>query len=113
MNEQAIREKLKKIDQSQTMRFWDQLNEASRQKLVSQLATLDLDAIAELAETQVRHKPQIPLPKSIEPVQAYPREPDAQRRQLYQDAEQRGHELLRQGKIAAFLVAGGQGTRLG
>src|SRR5207248_26357 len=67
----------------------------------------------ELAETHVRHKAHIPLPKVIEPVQAFPREPDAARRQLYEDAEQRGHEMLRQGKIGAFLVAGGQGTRLG
>src|SRR5690606_30109098 len=44
----------------------------------------------------------------------YPRIPkdDAQRRQ-YEQAEKRGMELLRQGNIGAFLVAGGQGTRLG
>src|SRR3954452_9330932 len=113
MNEQALREKLKRIDQSHVLRFWDQLNESQRNKLIGQLSALDLDAIAELAETQVRHKPQIDLPKDIQPVQAYPREGDAERRQLYQQAEQRGHELLRQGKIGAFLVAGGQGTRLG
>src|SRR3954447_22060637 len=113
MNEQALREKLKRIDQSHVLRFWDQLNESQRNKLIGQLSALDLDAIAELAETQVRHKPQINLPKDLHPVQAYPREGDAERRQLYQQAEQRGHELLRQGKIGAFLVAGGQGTRLG
>jgi UDP-N-acetylglucosamine/UDP-N-acetylgalactosamine diphosphorylase len=113
MNEQALRDKLKKIGQEHVLRFWNELGEESRKKLLGQLAALHLDSIAELAETEVRHKPQIPLPKTIEPVQAYPRDPDAQRRQLYQDAEQRGHELLRQGQVGAFLVAGGQGTRLG
>ena len=113
MNEREIREKLKKIDQSQILAFWDHLDETQRKRLIGQLETLDLDSIAELAETQVRHKPQVPLPDDIQPVQAYPREPDAARRQLYDDAEQRGHELLRQGKVGAFLVAGGQGTRLG
>ncbi len=34
-------------------------------------------------------------------------------RQLYADADNRGRELLSAGKVAAFLVAGGQGTRLG
>jgi UDP-N-acetylglucosamine/UDP-N-acetylgalactosamine diphosphorylase len=53
------------------------------------------------------------LPKDIQPVQAFPRHPDAARRQLYQDADHKGRELLTQGKVAAFLVAGGQGTRLG
>ncbi|HEY0008316.1 MAG TPA: UDPGP type 1 family protein, partial [Tepidisphaeraceae bacterium] len=32
---------------------------------------------------------------------------------LYKKALARGHELLKAGKVAAFLVAGGQGTRLG
>src|SRR5690349_6216315 len=113
MSDQALREKLKKTEQSQVLQFWPSLSDQQKSKLTAQLEALDLDNIAELAETQVRHKPQIPLPKDIHPVQAYPREPDAARRQLYEDAEQRGHELLRQGKIGAFLVAGGQGTRLG
>jgi UDP-N-acetylglucosamine/UDP-N-acetylgalactosamine diphosphorylase len=39
--------------------------------------------------------------------------PDAALRGLYQDAKNKGQELLRAGKVAAFLVAGGQGTRLG
>lgn len=34
-------------------------------------------------------------------------------RKTWQEAKERGEELLRQGKAAAFLVAGGQGTRLG
>ena len=74
---------------------------------------MDLESIGELAQTQVRNKAAIALPTDIQPVETYPREPDASRRPLYQQAEQRGHELLRQGKVAAFLVAGGQGTRLG
>src|SRR4051812_39178558 len=113
LDEQAIRAKLKQIKQSQVLRFWDSLDDVSRQTLLGQLGALDLDHIAELAEKYVRQKPHFPLPKKIEPAQAYPRTPDAQRRQLYQDAEQRGHEFLRQGKVGAFLVAGGQGTRLG
>lgn len=113
MNEQAMREKLQKVGQAHILRFWDQLDDASRQELIAQLNALDLDAIAELAETQVLHKPQIDLPKDIRPVQAYPRVPDDSRRKLYADAESRGRELLKQGKVAAFLVAGGQGTRLG
>jgi UDP-N-acetylglucosamine/UDP-N-acetylgalactosamine diphosphorylase len=43
----------------------------------------------------------------------YPRRPGPGQEKLYADAERRGMDLLRQGKVAAFLVAGGQGTRLG
>ncbi len=109
----ALREKLESIHQQNVLRFYDQLNSESQKKLESQLRALDLDHIAELAETQVKEKAALPLPKNIEPAKAYPREADAQHRGLYHDAEKRGHELLRQGKIGAFLVAGGQGTRLG
>jgi UDP-N-acetylglucosamine/UDP-N-acetylgalactosamine diphosphorylase len=38
---------------------------------------------------------------------------DEKQRQLYRDAQKRGEDLLRAGKVGAFLVAGGQGTRLG
>jgi UDP-N-acetylglucosamine/UDP-N-acetylgalactosamine diphosphorylase len=109
----SLRKKLASIGQEQVLRFFDQLDEKSKQKLVSQLGAMDLDHIASLVETQVKHKAAIPLPRDIKPAEAYPRQADAKHRQLYLDADQRGHELLKQGKVAAFLVAGGQGTRLG
>jgi UDP-N-acetylglucosamine/UDP-N-acetylgalactosamine diphosphorylase len=105
--------KLKRIGQDHVLRFHDQLDPAGRATLVKQLEALDPDSIAELAETYVRHKPPVALPRDIKPVKPYPREPGAEHRQLYADAERRGRELLRQGKVGAFLVAGGQGTRLG
>ena len=48
---------------------------------------------------------------TIRPV--YPRVADAGREALYESACRRGHELLAAGKVGAFVVAGGQGTRLG
>jgi UDP-N-acetylglucosamine/UDP-N-acetylgalactosamine diphosphorylase len=113
MNIAELKQKLTAIGQAQVLRFYDQLDPTGKRKLETQLSALDLDRIAGLVETQVKHKAQIPLPKDIKPVDAYPRQADASRRQLYIDADKRGHELLKQGKIGAFLVAGGQGTRLG
>src|SRR5687767_103469 len=108
-----MQQELNSIGQGQVLRFFDRLDPAGKQKLTAQLQALDLDAIAEVVESHVRNKPPIALPQDIQPIKAFPREPDAQRRQLYADAERRGHELLKQGKVGAFLVAGGQGTRLG
>ena len=82
-----LREKLKSIHQQNVLRFFDQLGLDSQKKLEAQLRALDLDHIAELAETQVREKAPLPLPKSIEPVKAYPREANAEHRALYQQAE--------------------------
>jgi UDP-N-acetylglucosamine/UDP-N-acetylgalactosamine diphosphorylase len=108
-----IKKTLAQIGQAHALRFFDKLSEPSKQKLVGQLQALDLDRMKELVQTQVKVKAAIPLPKDIKPANAYPREPRSEHRQLYQDADRRGHELLKAGKVAAFLVAGGQGTRLG
>src|SRR5262245_41382883 len=108
-----LKSKLSAIGQDHVLRFYDKLGETSKKQLVAQISALDLDRMKELVATQVKVKAAIPLPRDIKPANAYPREPRSEHRQLYQDADARGHELLKQGKVAAFLVAGGQGTRLG
>jgi UDP-N-acetylglucosamine/UDP-N-acetylgalactosamine diphosphorylase len=109
----TLRQNLKQSAQDHVLRFYDSLDPAGRSKLTGQIDALDLAAIAELAQTYVRSKPAAELPKDIQPVPAYPRTPDESRREFYAKASDRGRQLLREGKIAAFLVAGGQGTRLG
>jgi UDP-N-acetylglucosamine/UDP-N-acetylgalactosamine diphosphorylase len=113
MSAETERNTLNEIGQSQVLRFWNELSEAGRKKLDAQIRSLHLEQIPELVKTYVTNKPPIPLPKQIEPVKVFPRKPGPQQEPLYRDARKRGAELLRQGKIAAFLVAGGQGTRLG
>jgi UDP-N-acetylglucosamine/UDP-N-acetylgalactosamine diphosphorylase len=113
MNAATRREKLRSIGQDKILRFYDQLDSTSRQKLQQQIDALDLNMIRDLAGEYVRNKPKIAIPTNIQPVQAYPRTAGEKHRQLYADAENRGRELLKAGKVAAFLVAGGQGTRLG
>ena len=113
MADNDIISKLKSTGQTNVLRFIDQLDPAGRGRLLGQLAAQDLDAVAALADEYVKNKPHAALPKDIQPVQAFPRIADAARRGMYQEAEKKGREALSQGKIAAFLVAGGQGTRLG
>ena len=113
MDATTLREKLAAVDQCQVLRFFDSLDERGREQLRRQLLALDLGEIDELAEQHVRHKTPMHIPAAIEPVSAYPRRPHAGQERLYADATDRGHALLRAGKVAAFLVAGGQGTRLG
>src|SRR6185437_6587792 len=113
MNATELRRKLKSVGQEAVLRFYDRLDEAGRQKLERQLNALDLNMIRDLAEEYIRHKPHLEIPKDIQPVQAYSHQPDDKHRTLYADAEKKGRALLKSGKVAAFLVAGGQGTRLG
>jgi UDP-N-acetylglucosamine/UDP-N-acetylgalactosamine diphosphorylase len=105
--------KLKSLGQTNVLRFVDQLDTDSKKRLLDQLSAQDLTSLAALSDEYVKNKPVVALPKDIQPVLAYPRVADAARKQLYEDAANKGRELLSQGKVAAFLVAGGQGTRLG
>ncbi len=105
---------LKRIGQQQVLAYADTLDEAGAGKLKLQLEALDLEGISELAEKQVRLNAPLPLPAEILPITPYPHAAaDDRQRQLYAQAEKRGLELLASGKVGAFLVAGGQGTRLG
>jgi UDP-N-acetylglucosamine/UDP-N-acetylgalactosamine diphosphorylase len=113
MDEPSLREMLKSVGQEHVLRFWSALDEPARRRLAGQIEALDIQMIADLARTHVCSKPAASLPESIEPVEAYPREPGDRHRRLYADAAQRGEELLKAGNVGAFLVAGGQGTRLG
>ncbi|MGD0461096.1 MAG: UDPGP type 1 family protein [Tepidisphaeraceae bacterium] len=109
----VLRRKLPEFGQGHVLRFYDSLDSSGRQNIVRQLQAQDLQNIADLARTHVRVKPTIALPNRIEPVCPFPHQPDALRRPLYDEARRRGRELLADGKVGAFLVAGGQGTRLG
>jgi UDP-N-acetylglucosamine/UDP-N-acetylgalactosamine diphosphorylase len=110
----TLRQKLAAAGQEHVLRFADRLDPAGRERLAAQLSVLDLGLMNRLAQEYVKSKPPLRLPKDIQPVQMYSRQPrDEKQRKLYRDAENRGRDLLRAGKVGAFLVAGGQGTRLG
>jgi UDP-N-acetylglucosamine/UDP-N-acetylgalactosamine diphosphorylase len=113
MNFDQARAALDRIGQAHVLQFWDTIDESSRRRLLDQIAALDLELIAQLSESHVRSKPPVAIPSDIQPVTALPRNPDPPRKDLYRQAVETGKSLLRQGRVAAFLVAGGQGTRLG
>jgi UDP-N-acetylglucosamine/UDP-N-acetylgalactosamine diphosphorylase len=109
----SLREKLAAVGQEQVLRFHDALPPESQRRLASQLGQQDLGLLKALADEYVVRKPVVALPTDIKPVTPYPRRPAPGQESLYADALARGFELLKAGKVAAFLVAGGQGTRLG
>src|SRR3954462_2771951 len=105
-----LRQRLAAAGQEQVLRHYDGLPPQGKAKLEAQLAALDLASLDRLPDEYVRRKPEIHLPKEIKPVKTYPRVPaGTEQAKMYEGAAQRGRELLKSGKIGAFLVAGGQG----
>lgn len=110
---QQVLSTLKAVGQEHLLRFYDQLDPAAQTRLLDQIQQQDWAQLAELIESHVKQAPEIGLPESIEPAPYYPAAPPEHLAKKYGLAIKHGEELLRAGKVAAFVVAGGQGTRLG
>lgn len=94
--------------QSHLLRFWDELDAPAREGLLADIAAIDFDLITKLHRDLVVNAAPLSAEEKIEPLRGEKLAP-ARRA----DAGVVGMEALRQGRCAAFLVAGGQGTRLG
>lgn len=102
-----IREELLRIGQTELADTLVRVDPPTRRRVEAQLATLDLDRVGRLVADLVAADPDHEDLADLEPADVVPLGGDDAA------AVARGEELLREGRVAAVLVAGGQGTRLG
>ncbi|MBE5896190.1 MAG: UDPGP type 1 family protein [Lachnospiraceae bacterium] len=95
---------LEEHNQTHVMRGFDDLTSAQQETLLNQIADLQWDDIA-LAGNQT----EIPLGE-ITPIEGMDVEEIDAKREEYAKI---GYEAIKEGKVAALLLAGGMGTRLG
>ncbi len=108
---EEVRQRLKAHNQEHLLNFFSDLTSPQKAALIGQLAALNWDYLAELTQTHVRQKPDMSAPEPLEPAPYYPAVPVNS--DEYIRARALGETLIRSGQVAAFTVAGGQGTRLG
>ena len=94
--------------QEHVFAYWDSLSPDEKENLLKDLSNVDFKLLEKLfseKDSTVRldfqPAPYISLPGTDD------------ERKKFEEAAKIGKEHIRQGKTAAFLVAGGQGTRLG
>ena len=114
MNETEIIAAFRRAGQAQVFAFWDSLDVAGRATLLAQAAEIDLAEIARWHRSLVLE----PAGAGIDFAALAP--PTCERlpesggdARAWAEAEAAGAAALRAGRVAAFTVAGGQGTRLG
>ncbi len=105
---------LQKHNQGHILTFWGQLDESQRQDLFAQINELDFNAIETWIQQYIKTAPTVASLDNLTPPPFYPAAPiSAYQQGIYKNARHFGTELISAGKVAAFIVAGGQGTRLG
>lgn len=94
--------------QGHVLRFWDTLDAVAQEALLAQIETLDFAAIGRMKAMLDDAGTPAAAAGAFEPAPVEVPEGDA-----LAACVATGEELLRAGKVAALLVAGGQGSRLG
>jgi UDP-N-acetylglucosamine/UDP-N-acetylgalactosamine diphosphorylase len=98
--------------QSHLTTGWNDLNESQRQRLVTDLLGLDFSLLQRLFQESQRFHAETTVGISKKGYDPLPATRLAERGGLAAE-RQLGEDLLRSGRVAVILVAGGQGTRLG
>lgn len=110
-----IRLQFEQAGQGHVFRFFDQLNSTQQEELLREASAINLDELAYLVDSLVTgfDANQSTLSGEIRPAPYVPVPSEGGSQDEWNEARQWGETALRQGRVAAFVVAGGQGTRLG
>jgi UDP-N-acetylglucosamine/UDP-N-acetylgalactosamine diphosphorylase len=114
----ALIEKFNLAGQGHVFKFWDRLNASQRNALAQDAAEIDLAELAELSRTLIPSPGKSAAGASVsleglEPAPYLPLPENGGDAAKWAEAYDVGEDALSKGKVAAFVVAGGQGTRLG
>ena len=102
--EQALFERIRKEGQGQILRFWEELTDDQKDSLKKQIEGIDFQMIR--ASMQ---QPNLAMESVISPLHTF----TCEEQEAEKETDRKlGEEIIRQGKVAALVLAGGQGSRL-
>ncbi len=103
---------LKRHGQAHILAFWNELDGRQRRDLLTQIGQLDFSKIDDWVAKIVKNPAAGTCKDNLVPPGYYAAGGDTGRPAKYVEAVKQGKKLISEGKVAAFVVAGGQGTRL-
>lgn len=105
MNFNEAQEKLKKYDQLQVLKYYDELSDESKNKLLAEIEATDFDVVNHIESGNASTDRGVISPlKSMELSEIEAKK---------DEFKAIGLEAIKKGEVAACLLAGGMGTRLG
>jgi UDP-N-acetylglucosamine/UDP-N-acetylgalactosamine diphosphorylase len=109
---EKLRARLCDAEQGHVFRFFDDLSADEQATLLAQLKTIDVKLLRRLIELHLAadapaHE------RALQPASVIPIPATAAQRREEAESRKAGEEALREGRVAALVVAGGQATRLG
>ncbi|MCD6116616.1 UDPGP type 1 family protein [bacterium] len=111
--EQDIIEAIYNEGQGHVFRFWDELSDQDKTELINQLSGIDFNLIKNLHRDFVGSPEESNKNYNLEPAEIISIPRTDKQKKAEEEARLTGEKALADGRAAAFLVAGGQGTRLG
>ena len=105
MTKNEAYEKLRSIGQEHVLEFFDELDASEKESLLKQIKETDFDVLKQVKNAG---KPQVR--GEFSPLAAMQLDEIEKNKKEFTDE---GEKLIKQGKVAALLLAGGMGTRLG
>ena len=108
---QSLIQSFQQAGQGQVFRYFEQLDANEQENLLAQARTVDLDEVAALVAEHITdsHDSAIDL-DSLEPAPYIALPSNGGDAAQWAAAHQAGAEAIAAGRVAAFTVAGGQGT---
>lgn len=113
MGVDVLRKKFEAEGQGHVFRFWEALDEAARARLIASCEQVDFDWLHERCRFLREGKQEITIPTEITPAPIIRLPQTPEEKQTFAEAAVVGEAVLRAGQVGVFLVAGGQGSRLG
>lgn len=103
-----IRKKLKKYNQEHLLEHYERLDQAHKKELIKQINNIDFSLIESLYKSTKKEEKN--NEDKIEPIEYLDK---FKLNDKYKYYENIGKQAIKEGKLAAVTMAGGQGTRLG